>query len=120
MKKEARPNLAWPLVLVVAGLGLFVVACGGGSDSPASDAPGGYTAPQQHQELPTIEVQSLWAWGDAAHLETLINSADVVFRGNVVALKGQRPVLSQPGGTEASATAPRWADMPVSQFDVGV
>jgi hypothetical protein len=115
-----RPNLNWLLILASAGLSLFVFACGGGADVPEGVAPGGDTAATQDEELPTLEMPSLWAWGDAERLDTLIASADVVFTGNVLTLKGQRPVLSQPGGAEPEAPGPRWADIPVSEFEVQV
>jgi hypothetical protein len=115
-----RSYLVWPVVLAIAAFGALVSACGGGADAPAGGATSSSMAAQQREALPTIEVQSLWAWGDAARLETLTSSADVVFRGSVVALKGQRLVLSTPGSGEPGAAAPRWADMPVSQFQVRV
>jgi len=67
-----------------------------------------------------VAVPAHWAWGDAERLGTLIGSADVVFTGTVVALEGQRPVLSQPGGGGSEASTPRWANIPVSQFEVRV
>jgi hypothetical protein len=116
-----RPIPTWLLILAVAGLSLLVFACGDGAadGTPQGEAPDDHHATQVGG-LPTIALPSFWDWGSADRLETLIGSADVVFRGNVVALKNQRPVLSQPGGAESGAAAPRWGDMPVSQFEVRV
>jgi hypothetical protein len=114
-----RPNLTWLLVLAAAGLSLFVFGCGGGTDEPTNGTqPGGHHHSAHGHELPTIELPSLWDAGSADRLGTLIGSADVVFRGNIVTLKGQRTALSQPGGAESGAPRPRWGDMPVSQFEV--
>jgi len=117
--RATRPNLTWLPILAAAGLSLFVLACGGGTDEPTNGtAPNGDATAAQGGELPTIELPSLWDAGSADRLGTLIGSADVVFRGNVVALKGQRPALSRPGGAESGAPRPRWGDTPVSQFEV--
>jgi len=115
----SRRSPTWLLLGAVAGVSLFVFACGGGgANAPGNGASSGDTTSAQGDELPTIELPSLWDSSSAASLETLIGSADVVFRGNVVALKGQRAALAQPA--DPSAPAPRWADLPVSQFEVRV
>jgi hypothetical protein len=118
--KIARAKLSRLLILSVAVLSAFVFACGGGADDPEGGAPGGDTTLAQGEELPTIAMPARWATGDADRLDSLIASADAVFRGKVVALKGQRTTLSQPGGGEPGAPAPRFADTPVSQFEVSV
>ena len=120
MDREIRRSLSWPLVLAFAGLSLFVFACGSGGDVSQRGGHGGETTAIQGEELPTIELPSLWDWGIAERLGTLTGSADVVFKGNVVALKGQRAALSRAGGVELGAPAPRWADFPISQFEVRV
>ena len=86
----------------------------GGSDTTQSGSHPGAGGAQ------VIAVPAHWAWGDAERLGTLIESADVVFSGTVVALKGQRPALSQPAGAGSGAPMPRWANIPVSQFEVQV
>ena len=103
--------------VALASAGLLVVACGGGG---GGDVPGGDVSSISVDEgsLPVIEMAARWAWGDAERLDTLIGSADVVFSGTVVTLKGQRPVLTTPEGTEPGAPVPHFADLPVSQFEV--
>jgi hypothetical protein len=114
-----RPNLTWLLIMAVAGLSLFVFACGGGaSEAPEAAEPAGHHSPVQGEDLPTVVLPARWAWGDAEQLGTLTNSADVVFRGTVVALRAQTPVLQQ--GSGAAEGGPRWADFPVSRFEVAV
>ena len=111
-----RPTFTRLLILSIAGLSVFVFACGGGgAKAPEAAEPAGHHAPVPGEDLPIVVLPARWAWGDAEHLGTLISSADVVFRGTVVALRSQTPV-----GGEAAADGPRWADFPVSQFDVGV
>ncbi len=108
---------------VVAGwLLILLAACGGGSDGPEDGARADGTTAAPGEELPTVAMPARWASADAERLDTLIGSSDVVFSGTVVALKGQRPVgASQPGGEEpGAASAPRFADLPVSQFEVRV
>ncbi len=112
-------------VALVASAGwllLLVSACGGGGEREATTTDGAQadTVAAQGEELPVVEVHALWAWGDAENLGTLTASADVVFRGRVIALKGQSPAIPQAGGAEAGGPGPRWADFPVSQFEVHV
>lgn len=112
--------MTWLLVLAVACLSLSVFACGGGADeAPQVVAPGGHHS-TEHGDLPTIVLPARWAWGDGERLETLVASADAVFRGTVVALKGQRPILPPRVGIDAQGAAPRWGDIPISQYEVQV
>jgi hypothetical protein len=60
-----------------------------------------------------------WAWGDAARLDTLTKSADVVFSGTVVRVE-QRTVGTASGGGDASGQAPRFLDLPLSEFELHV
>jgi hypothetical protein len=115
VKTVNRPTFTRLLILAIAGLSVFVLACGGGGQTPGAAEPAGHHAPVPGEDLPIVVLPARWAWGDAEHLGTLISSADVVFRGTVVALRSQKPV-----GGEAAAGGPRWADFPVSQFEVGV
>jgi len=108
------------LALVIAAS--VVAACGGGAATPGSSG-GKATSdgvPPQAGELPEIEIHAAWAWGDAEDLATLAASADTVFRGKVVAFKGQHPALSPSENTQAGGPVPRWADFPISQFEVRV
>jgi hypothetical protein len=109
---------AWAFLLSIAVLGSIVVACGGGADDTTSTADN--DTRQAVAEVPQIEVPALWAWGDAQDLRTLTASADAVFRGKVVALRGQHTALPQTGGGAASGPTPRWASFPVSQFELQV
>ena len=111
---------AWVVLLSVAVFGSFVVACGGGAadSNSASKAATSSAAPSASDVVPEIEVPALWALGDARDVQTLTNTAEAVFRGKVVGFKGQRPSLTQPSGGGPEAPAPRWADLPVSQFEV--
>jgi len=117
-----RPNLTWLLALALAGLTLFVFACGGDRSDPSTDDAGatGHHKIAGGEQLPAVMLPARWAWGDAEQLNTLIGSADVVFRGHVAALKSQRPLTPRPPGAEAGGAAPRWADMPVSRFEVRI
>lgn len=117
---DFRQALGRILFLALVAGSVLLFACGGGDEGEKS-YDGNREADEvavQEENLPTIAIPALWAWGDAEDLGTLIHSADVVFRGTVVALKSQRPALSLPAGAEPGTTAPRWADMPVSQFEV--
>lgn len=112
---------AWAVLLSVAVFGSLVVACGGGAEDrdSAGKTRMSPVAPAGSEVAPEIEVPALWAWGDAQDLRTLARRADAVFRGIIVALKGQRPRPAQAGGEAPAEVAPRW-DLPVSQFEVRV
>jgi len=111
---------AWGALTALITAGTLVVACGGAAESPGSGSQEASNDSGQPQtgEITEIEVPALWALGDARDVQTLTDTAEVVFRGKVVALKGQRPSLSQPSGGAPESPAPRWADLPVSQFEV--
>ncbi len=113
---------AWAVLLSVAVFGSFVVACGGGAadSNSASKAATSSAAPSASDVVPEIEVPALWAWGDAQDLRTLTVTADAVFKGTVVSLKGERPQAPNAAGDAPGAPAPRWADLPVSQFEVRI
>jgi hypothetical protein len=113
---------AWGALIALIAAGSLVTACGGGADTRVRsdrDASNSANSPAPDQ-IPEIEVHALWALGDAKDVPTLLGKADVVFRGKVVAFKGLRPSLSQPGGSAPEAPPPRSADLPVSQFEVRV
>ena len=111
-------RFAWLLALAPAAFSVLVFGCGENDRTPQAGAPDGAATSAQTEELPTVEMPSLWAWGDAERLDTLIGSADVVFTGTVVAHKGQRAALERTG--ESGTPAPRWANRPVSQFELRV
>jgi hypothetical protein len=113
---------AWGALIALAISGTVVIGCGGGTETPAGDSsPAGNDSGQpQIADIPEIEIPAAWAYGDAEDLRTLTASADVVFRGKVVALKDQHPAIPQPTGAGATGPAPRWADFPISQFEVRV
>lgn len=117
---DFRQALGRILFLALVAGSFLLFACGGGDEGEKSydgNREGDEVAVQE-ENLPTISVPALWAWGDAGDLATLIRSADVVFSGKVVALKGQRPAIS--GGAGAGSMSPRWGQFPISQFEVGV
>jgi hypothetical protein len=114
---------AWGALIALVISGSLVIACGGGG----AETPGGNSAPGDNEsrpsqagDIPEIEMPAAWAYGDAEDLATLTASADVIFRGKVVALKDQHPALPQTSGAGAGAPTPRWANLPISQFDVRV
>ena len=116
-----RVGRASPAFIPLVTALLLLAACGGGGGSDdQGSVPGSHHHTTQREELPTVALPARWAWGNAESLGTLISSADVVFSGTVIALKGQRPALSPSVGLETQGEAPRWADFPVSQFELRV
>lgn len=117
-----RARVSWRRLcgsLMLAALTGVLVACGG---SDPENGTSDNTRPAGHyvaaDGLPTVPMPALWAWGDAENLRTLTGSADVVFTGTVVALKGQRTVSSQSVGPEPGVPTPHFASLPVSEFEV--
>ncbi|TMG05298.1 MAG: hypothetical protein E6I09_05025 [Chloroflexi bacterium] len=116
-----RRYKTWGGLVALFIAGLLVASCGRGAgkiDEGTADTTE-HIGSQQTADIPEIEIPAAWAYGDAQDLATLTASADAVFRGRVVALKGQHAAIPQ-SGAQTGAPAPRWADFPVSQFELHV
>jgi hypothetical protein len=122
MFKSDSARLRWRPLLGPLALALFTGVLVGCAGSGTQDEQRTTAHPAGHyvaDGLPTVAMPAFWAWGEAENLGTLTRSADVVFRGTVVALRGQRPVSSSVG-TEPGVSTPHFASLPVSGFEVRV
>ena len=112
---------AWGALIGLVTAEALVGACGDRGERPGDgnrEATSGVGS-SQADDIPEVEVPALWAVGEARDIQTLTSSAEVVFRGRVLAFKGQQSAKS-PAGSEAAGARPRWADLPVSRFEVSV
>ena len=112
---------AWGALIGLVTAAALVGACGDRGERPGDgnrEATSGVGS-SQADDIPEVEVPALWAVGEARDIQTLTSSAEVVFRGRVLAFKGQQSAKS-PAGSEAAGARPRWADLPVSRFEVSV
>jgi len=117
MNRLIREGLSWPAVcaLVAAGL-VLLTACGGGGEREATTDGAGQAdaVAAQGEEIPTVEVQTRWAYGNANDLQSLIGSSDEVFVGSVTR------VLGQSEGEQAPRMNNGRRGLPLTSFEVTV